>query len=436
MQLVYNLPIHQCYLKLLMGSNAAAEGAPSRPTRGDCREPWLYHERQQDALCGVHALNALVQGPLFSEVDLSEVIYALCVSLSLATMKHEAHTPAPSLTPMTCPPALSHSSQTKPQIAQHIDTEERALLAEGGVENRNFLTFATEESANVSLSGMFSIQVLSAALDIYGISVIPLASLEGSGARISPQDEWGFLCNLEEHWLAVRKVNDSSWWNFNSLFPAPRPLTSFYLSAFLDSLQTEGYTIFVVRGNPPPSEPGNGACWLLESQARLQASQALDHHFKPDRRQMREFSIDGDDELQRAMAASLADVDDFADDEGANMAAAIAASLRSNPQSPSEGEKTELNPMVNLYELGEEPEAGDGVAAELAIKSPAGGRWSRRFRAGDKVGHVVAFAVACGIDMSRHQLCTSFPRRRLEDWRATLREVGLLGKHLLYVEPL
>ena len=37
------------------------------------------------------------------------------------------------------------------------------------------------------------------------------------------------------------------WWNLNSLFPAPQPLGQFYLSAFLASLQEQGYQILVVR---------------------------------------------------------------------------------------------------------------------------------------------------------------------------------------------
>ena len=37
------------------------------------------------------------------------------------------------------------------------------------------------------------------------------------------------------------------WWNLNSIFSAPEPLSPFYLSAFLGTLQEQGYSIFVVR---------------------------------------------------------------------------------------------------------------------------------------------------------------------------------------------
>jgi hypothetical protein len=33
----------------------------------------LYHEKQIAALCGVHCINTLLQGPYFSELDLAQV---------------------------------------------------------------------------------------------------------------------------------------------------------------------------------------------------------------------------------------------------------------------------------------------------------------------------------------------------------------------------
>jgi hypothetical protein len=34
----------------------------------------LYHEKQVAALCGVHCINTLLQGPYFNELDLAQVI--------------------------------------------------------------------------------------------------------------------------------------------------------------------------------------------------------------------------------------------------------------------------------------------------------------------------------------------------------------------------
>lgn len=36
-------------------------------------QPLVYHEKQVAALCGVHALNTLLQGPFFSEIELAQV---------------------------------------------------------------------------------------------------------------------------------------------------------------------------------------------------------------------------------------------------------------------------------------------------------------------------------------------------------------------------
>jgi ataxin-3 len=62
---------------------------------------------------------------------------------------------------------------------------------------------------------------------------------------------------LQEHWFTIRKV-DGDWWNFNSLYPAPESLSAFYLTAYLDSLKQQGYTVFVIRGNLPASPAATG----------------------------------------------------------------------------------------------------------------------------------------------------------------------------------
>lgn len=78
-------------------------------------ETALYHERQEAALCGVHCLNTLLQGPCLSEWDLARAAHAL-------------------------------------------DDAERALMASAGVETSDFVRFAAEGSGNVARDGMFSIQ--------------------------------------------------------------------------------------------------------------------------------------------------------------------------------------------------------------------------------------------------------------------------------------
>lgn len=51
---------------------------------------------------------------------------------------------------------------------------------------------------------------------------------------------------------------DGDYFNFNSLYPAPEALSAFYLTAYLDSLKEQGYTIFVIRGQLPASPAATG----------------------------------------------------------------------------------------------------------------------------------------------------------------------------------
>lgn len=71
---------------------------------------------QEAALCGVHCVNSLLQGPFFSEWDLAK-------------------------------------------IAQDLDALERSLMASHGVNTPDFIKYAAEDSGNVARDGMFSIQV-------------------------------------------------------------------------------------------------------------------------------------------------------------------------------------------------------------------------------------------------------------------------------------
>ena len=77
----------------------------------------------------------------------------------------------------------------------------------------------------------------------------------------------------------MRRVG-GEWWDFNSLAQAPRPLSQFYLAAFLDSLRGQGYSIFLVRGplpQPMPREdakPGAAGTWFTPAQVRRMAKPA------------------------------------------------------------------------------------------------------------------------------------------------------------------
>lgn len=465
---------------------------------------FIYHESQTAALCGVHAINTLLQGPYVDEV--------VCAD-----------------------------------IAHQLDAQEHALMAEAGMESAEFLNFVAEESANVSASGMFSIQVLSKALEMWGLHLVPLNSPDAGDARSQPQNYSAFICNLDEHWFTIRKIH-SDWWNLNSLFSCPEPLSPFYLEAFLGSLQQQGYTIFLVQGNLMEPDIGGGigsnggGRWISADEARQESknkqelkksgflkaaasnlsalASAAGEKIKLRPRgastragqragessALMDLSSDAhqDADLQRALAASRQDMymsdgtmagstlggtagtATGIEDEDLDLAAAIAASLAEahqpmNPSSTSQppvlssgyedsggaGTSAEvpghqavlaqhgtasafkeesliINPasadvpnlLPNLPVLESEPSATEEGVLEIGLKLLNGERRSRRFTSEDRVGHLAAFAVDCGVDMTRHRLATTFPRRLLEDLEKGLIAAGVGNKDLVIVEAL
>lgn len=263
----------------------------------------IYHERQRDQLCGVHALNALLQGPYFSAPDLSA-------------------------------------------IGLELDATERSLL--GGSTRPN-------ASENVDESGNFSIQVLSKALDVFGLTLSSLAHPNEGAAREDANREMAFVCNLERHWFALRKIPGSGgWWDLNSLAVAPKRIGEFYLSAFLRQLEVDGYSIFIVRDLTSTTLPDmagqtseNGR-WFSEEEAMAATSDSAQAQKHGRARLAAERAMsraaqggvlsnggDGDGEDAELQAALRASMGDFAaanggvmpGNEDADLNAAIAASL-------------------------------------------------------------------------------------------------------------
>lgn len=53
-----------------------------------------------------------------------------------------------------CPPCV--------QIALELDRQERAFMAEGGMDSEDYLRYVAEDSGNVAADGNFSVQVCGA----------------------------------------------------------------------------------------------------------------------------------------------------------------------------------------------------------------------------------------------------------------------------------
>lgn len=100
-----------------------------------------------------------------------------------------------------------------------------------------------------------------------------------------PQNEYGFICHLENHWFYITKVGGELY-NFNSFYPTPEYLSKFYLSAYVDMLKGPGWSIFLVRGNfprdypLPSSETSNyyGQCLTADDAHRITKSVAMTHN--------------------------------------------------------------------------------------------------------------------------------------------------------------
>ncbi|XP_046390277.1 ataxin-3-like isoform X1 [Ischnura elegans] len=175
----------------------------------------IFHEKQEGSLCAQHCLNALLQGPYFSPVELAS-------------------------------------------LAQQMDDEERKRMAESGVDSDDYRKFLEQPSGNMDDSGYFSVQVISSALEVWGLELVPYSSSEQVAlmAQKCPTDMQAYICNYRDHWFTIRRLGNQ-WFNLNSMLTGPELLSNTYLAMFLAQLQQEGYSIFVVNGVLPESDADN-----------------------------------------------------------------------------------------------------------------------------------------------------------------------------------
>lgn len=169
----------------------------------------IFHEKQEGYLCAQHCLNALLQGPYFSAVDLAT-------------------------------------------LGQQMDEQERERMAENGVDSEEYRNFIQQPSGNMDDSGYFSVQVIASALNVWNLELVPYNSTEPRAvtAQNSPQDMQAYICNYHDHWFTIRKLG-RQWFNLNSMLSGPQLISDTYLSVYLAQLQHEGYSIFVVSGALP-----------------------------------------------------------------------------------------------------------------------------------------------------------------------------------------
>ncbi|KAG8259906.1 Ataxin-3 [Homalodisca vitripennis] len=112
-------------LAFLTTAFTTSDHMPDCPTRS----------KQEGSLCAQHCLNALLQGSYFTAVDLAA-------------------------------------------LAQEMDEAERIRMAESGVDSEDYRRFLEQPSGNMDDSGYFSVQVISSALELWGLEMIPYNSTE------------------------------------------------------------------------------------------------------------------------------------------------------------------------------------------------------------------------------------------------------------------
>lgn len=272
----------------------------------------VYIFQQEGSLCAQHCLNALLQGAYFTPVDLST-------------------------------------------LAQRLDEEERIRMAECGEESEEYQRFLQQPSGNMDDSGYFSIQVISSALEVWGLELVPHSSTDErvKSALSDPTSMQAFICNYKDHWFTIRRIGNQ-WFNLNSLLSKPELISDTYLSLFLAQLRNEGYSIFVIFGQLPDCD----ADQLLKIKpAELvrrpvlsnKSSDDNDHDLQnairlslADEEENGCWDSDNQDDLQKALRLSLQDNsptneedDDDDDDDEAQLRKAIQMSLECKSRTPS-----------------------------------------------------------------------------------------------------
>lgn len=263
--------------------------------------------QQEGSLCAQHCLNALLQGPYFTPVELGS-------------------------------------------LAQKMDDEERLRMAECGEESEEYQRFLQQPSGNMDDSGYFSVQVISSALQVWGLELVPYTSTEQRAREACnmPNKMTAFICNYKDHWFTIRKLG-SQWFNLNSLLAKPELISDTYLALFLAQLQQEGYSIFVVFGNLPeceadellklkPAVPYSKTSVVSKNAEDEDLQRALEMSLFNDSVQSTSQQSEDEIELQKALRLSLqgfSQDESDSDSEEAQLRKALKMSLECKSNTPS-----------------------------------------------------------------------------------------------------
>lgn len=182
-------------------------------------------------------------------------------------------------------------------IAGRLDRQEAELL--GGT--------ASGPSSNVDESGNFSIDVLREALQTAHNITLETTTAIVDAALTTPTANEAYVLNHHAHWFAIRKIH-GTYWNLNSTSATPRPISDFYLAAYLAQMRQEGYSIFVAgppaKLPPPPPSRSYALAGRVHAVSRLFSSAAERQRREEDARTATADEAAEDPQLAAALAAS------------------------------------------------------------------------------------------------------------------------------------
>lgn len=166
-------------------------------------------------------------------------------------------------------------------------------------------------------TGFFSVQVISQALALWNLELIPLNSTDEFATKIrkDPTTAQAFIFNMENHWFCVRRFHhiktgpniiakDSfAFFNLNSLLNKPEYMSSLYLTEYLKQMLNEGYSIFVVKGEFPECHADANPPIMLQN-SRLDGAKSYQFVDLTKTESTKTIS-ETDADLQRAIQLSL-----------------------------------------------------------------------------------------------------------------------------------
>ena len=123
-------------------------------------------------------------------------------------------------------------------------------------------------------------QVLQKALSNWDLSVTSITHPDKKHFAQNPNAAAGYICNLDAHWYTIRPVY-GTWYNFNSLQPAPSPVGDAYLEAYLATLRSQQWTIYVVEGPLHPCKISNAVCVEMNRSGRVWTLEEVRSKRKP-----------------------------------------------------------------------------------------------------------------------------------------------------------